>query len=113
MSRPLFVGKARKYRNTPWSYGGVEYHSKAEANHAATLDIRIKAGEVHHWDRQVRVPLKVNGLLICTYVVDFVVYHTDGGVTYEEVRGMDRPDATIKLALFKALFPERVLRIIR
>lgn len=117
MTRPLFVGKARKYRNVPWEYRGVKYHSKAEAAHAALLDVLKSAPDpsqrVLEWGRQIDVPLTVNGTHICNYRVDFWVRYADGRMEWVEVKGMDTPIGERNIKHFRAQYPERTLTVIR
>lgn len=105
-----------KYRNVWTVYKGRKYQSKAEANHAAHLDLMKSARgpeKVKRWKPQVRVPLKVNGKLVCTYVLDFHVHYEDGREEWHEVKGVMTDAARIKIALFRAIYPDRALFIAR
>ena len=99
------------------TYKGTEYHSKMEARYAAALDLRMRAVHpsfrIAGWKRQVPVKLEVNGKLVSTYIVDFVVTHTDGRLEYVEIKGLETPEWKIKEKLFRALFPDRKLTIVR
>lgn len=86
------------------NYDGYIYMSKFEANQAAELDLRKKAGEVLKWDRQVKIPLVVNGYLICNYYIDFVAYLADGTTEYIEAKGLAMPAWILKWKLFEALY---------
>ena len=55
------------------------------------LDVLLKAGEIKAWERQVRVPLVVNGRKIANYYVDFLIHHLDGKKEYLEVKGVELP----------------------
>jgi hypothetical protein len=46
------------------TYAGRTYHSKKEAQYAAILDLRQRAGEIREWEAQVRIPLRVNGVIV-------------------------------------------------
>lgn len=106
-----------KYGSVSASYGGVMFHSRKEANYAAELDMRKKATDpaerVVWWKRQVRVSLDVNGVHICDYICDFLVKYADGHMQYEEVKGFDTDVWRLKEKLFRALFPKRILKVIR
>jgi len=98
-------------------YAGRTYDSKMEANYAAKLDLlRMASGRmagVLSWRPQVHVKLEVNGHLVATYIVDFEVTFADGHVEYHEVKGYETETWKLKEKLFRALFPERRLVVIR
>lgn len=105
-------GPARLLR----TYQGTEYHSRMEARYAAALDMRMRSVgpyQIKGWRRQVPVKLEVNGCLISTYIVDFVVEHMDGHLEWCEVKGFETPEWKIKEKLFRALFPDRKFTIIK
>lgn len=93
-----------KYGNTSSTYNGVQYHSKREAREAAELDLRVKAGEILRWERQVRISLDVNGYHICNYFIDFVLYYPDGRTEYLEVKGFETEVWRLKWKLFESLY---------
>lgn len=105
--------RANKYRAVKQEYRGVKYDSKREAAHAAKLDLLIKAKEVKSWERQVKIPLKVEGVLIANYFIDFKVYFVDGRIEYHEVKGIETQVYKLKIKLAKALYPDRVFVIIK
>jgi len=95
------------------------YDSKAEATFARELDLRRFArgkDKVESWERQIRFPLNVNGVLIAHYVCDFFVRYADGRKELCEVKGYWTPEARLKLKLFRATFladhPEIIYTII-
>lgn len=98
-------------------YNGVLYDSKKEAGHAALLDACrgsvVPAYQVVDVKRQVHIPMVVNGHLICKYIVDFVVTYGDGRVQYEEVKGFETKIWKIKEKLFRAIYPDRHLKVIK
>lgn len=94
------------------AYGGVTYHSKKEAEKAAELDLLKRAGEVKHWERQVKIPLIVNGQEICTYVCDFKVTDKNNKVEYVECKGFLTPEAKLKMKLVRALYPAMTITIV-
>ena len=89
------------------TYGDVLYDSAAEARYAAQLDLRLKAGEITGWGRQHRCPLIVNGVRICTMVVDFTIYMR-GAVEYVDVKGVITRDWALKRKLFEALTGDKI-----
>jgi hypothetical protein len=110
--RPLKL-RSNKYGARAWEYGGRTYHSKLEANFAARLNILKLAGEVWDFWPQVKVPLKVNGVRVCWYTVDFLVWFTDGREIWYEVKGMATPVGNLKVKLFRACYPDRVLEVVK
>lgn len=87
-------------------YNGLWYQSKLEANYAMQLDFRIRAGEVKKWKRQVKIELKVNGVKICNYYIDFKVTMADGSTQYVEVKGLEMELWKMKWKLCMALKEE-------
>lgn len=99
------------------TYKGIIYHSILERNHASKLDM-LKAAKdpkerVKAWSRQVCMPLDVNGVHITNLFIDFQVIYADGRIQYEEVKGYGTESWKLKEKLFRALYPERKLVIIR
>ena len=91
------------------TYNGVVYDSKKEMRYAVSLDVRKQAGEIEDWQRQVSIPLYVNGHLIKNYVIDFVVYFSRDEREYVEVKGHWTREARLTWKLFKALYQEEFL----
>lgn len=90
--REEYLSKTRKkpkYNNVRQEYNGHHYDSKLEAKYAQELDFRIDAGEVKEWERQVKLPLTMNGIHLCNYYIDFKVTMTDGSIEYVEVKGKE------------------------
>jgi hypothetical protein len=105
--------RQNKYGNISSSHNGHTYHSKKEAAYAQELDIRVKIGELEHWERQVPIELRVNDQKICTYTIDFVEYDHKGNVVYTEVKGFETPEWRLKWKLFDALYPEWEKQVIK
>lgn len=95
-----------KYHSITNQYNGITYHSKLESAYAQELDIRVKAGDIKSWDRQVKLDLKVNGQHICNYYIDFVIHHNDGTKEFIEVKGFETEVWRLKWKLFEALFDD-------
>ena len=60
-----------KYRNQRTEVSGIKFASKREAKRYQELKTLEKAGVITHLALQVRYPLTVNGIKVCTYVADF------------------------------------------
>lgn len=99
------------------TYRGHVYHSIRERHYASELDMLMKATDpkekVTYWGRQIAMPLKVNGALITTLFVDFIVHYADGRVEYHEVKGYRTDGWRIKEKLFRAVYPDRTLKVIK
>jgi len=69
------VRRGSKYRNhavpAELSHDGRRYASKGEARRAQQLQLLERAGKIEKLEYQVRFPLVVLGVKICTYVADF------------------------------------------
>lgn len=107
------TGVAKMYNvRTKWTtakrseYNGSIYDSGFEASYAKELDLRKNAGDIKDWDRQTVLDLVVNGYLVCTYKIDFIVYHNDGITEYVECKGWATPVWRLKWKLFEALYSE-------
>ena len=85
-------------------YDGFMYDSKFEAGYAMELDLRLKAKDIKSWDRQKVLDLIVNEYIICTYKIDFIVYHHDGIIEYIETKGYATPTWKLKWKLFEAIY---------
>lgn len=96
----------QKYNNTPQLYDGNRYDSKKEAEFAKQLDLRVKAKDIKSWERQVRIPLVVNGYTICYWKIDFKLTHNDDSIEWVEIKGFETYDYIIKRKLFEALKDE-------
>lgn len=98
------------YQKRSWTtakkqtYNGSKYDSGFEAGYARELDLRLKAGEILGWDRQVKIELNVNGYHICNYYVDFKIYHKDKTIEYVETKGYATDIWRLKWKLFEAIY---------
>lgn len=86
-----------KYNNTPTVVDGIKFDSKKESQYYGYCKMLKQAGEVTKIECHVPFPLIVNGVLICTYEADFVLYYPDGTVRVKDVKSK----ATEGLAVFR------------
>lgn len=101
-----------KYRNVKTVRNGMVFDSKLEARRYGELLLLEAGGAIEHLERQVRVPLDVNGSKVCAWIVDFEYWDKGrGALVWEDVKGMITRDAAIKLKLAKALYPEVLVEI--
>lgn len=95
-----------KYNAHSTQYEGQTYHSAFEAGYAAELDIRVRAKDIKSWERQVKIPLKVGGIFIANYYIDFVVEHNDGSFEWVEVKGAETELWRMKWKILEVTFED-------
>lgn len=64
--------KSSKYKNVRTEVDGIKFDSTKEANYYGILKLRKAAGELT-FERQVKYDFVINGVLVCSYVADFVL----------------------------------------
>lgn len=95
----------RKFRNKPFvDADGIRWDSQAEARRWSELKLLERAGHISGLERQVTVPLVVNGQKICALRPDYV-YWENGVRIYEDMKGFVTRDWSLKWKIAKALFP--------
>lgn len=102
-----------KYGAKRTQYNGVWYASKLEAKHAALLDLRVMAGDIKSWRRQVPVIVNWPGTedMVLRCRVDFEITHNDGSVTFLECKGYKVRDWPLRFRILKlAGVPLEVVR---
>ena len=92
-----------KYRNVKTIVDGIKFDSKKEAARYPELCLLHKAGEIGDIERQVRWPLFVNDVKICTYISDFCYHDKHGNYIVEDVKGVKTPMYRLKKKLMKAI----------
>lgn len=97
----MYEAKYNNYYSTAKANG---YDSKFEAGKAQELELLKKAGEIKDFVSQKVLELVVNGYVVCTYKIDFIVYHNDGITEYVECKGYATPVWKLKWKLFEALY---------
>ena len=106
------TGNATRTRRAGWGsatktvYDGVLYASKSEARLAEHLDYLVSIGRIVGWEAQVRWPLVVNGVKVCTMVPDFRVWFDKKRYELWECKGYAQPVWRLKHKLFVALHPD-------
>jgi hypothetical protein len=96
----------QKYRNIPTEVDGVKFHSKKEAKRWVSLTLLQTAGRIKNLKRQVSFELKVEGLLICRYIADFVYEEDTKGVwqtVVEDSKGYPTQIYRLKRKLMEAV----------
>lgn len=94
-----------KYRNTKVVVDGLSFDSLKESRRWSELSLLQRAGHISDLSRQVRIPLKVNGQLVCTFIPDFTYVEADQQVIEDTKSPITRkhPVYRIKVKLLKAL----------
>ena len=95
-----------KYRAKSTQFQGITYHSKLEAAYAEELELRRMAKDIKSWDRQHKFDLKVNGMHITNYYIDFVITHNDGSKEYVECKGLELGEWKMKWRILEATFDD-------
>ena len=81
---------------------GFKFDSKMEARYYTCLKkLRDVTGEIRFFLRQA--PFHLPGNIRC--VIDFVVFWSDGTVTFEDVKGVETPRFKLKRTQVESLFP--------
>ncbi len=101
------IGSGRsKYRAQMTTVEGIKFHSKKEASYYLALLLREQGGEVKDIVRQPPFPLRVNGVLVCTYKADFQFYDlVEERQRIIDVKGYITPIYRLKQKLMQALYP--------
>lgn len=107
-----------KYNIAPKSkrtYKGEVYDSKAEMEYLKHLELMKKATppseRVVSIDKQVKFPIEVEGMKICTYILDYKVTYADGSVKHIDVKGVVTPIYRLKKKLVKAVYGIDIIEI--
>jgi len=105
--------KPNKFSAVKQTYNGCSYDSKKEAEYAKKLDWMKKGNLVMKWERQHKIEVRVEGVHICNYYIDFKVYFINGSVEYHEVKGYSTDVWRLKWKLAKACYPNRIFKLIK
>jgi len=84
--------KKPKYRAKKTLVDGINFDSQKEARYYCELKLRVKAGEVLFFLRQVPIHLPGGTKL----VIDFLEFHSDGSAHFVDVKGMETEQFKIK-----------------
>jgi hypothetical protein len=95
-----------KYGAQRTEYNGIKYDSKLEAKIARDVELLAAAGILTRWARQVRYELRgLNGKVVATHVVDFVLEFADNHTEAWEAKGYPTEDWKLKRKLFEDNYP--------
>lgn len=101
--------KTNKYNNVKTTRDGIQFDSRAEANHYETLKLMQRAGTIKSFARQPSFILSPN----IRYIPDFIVWGNDGIPWVEDVKGVETQVFKIKKKLWTEVYPDMELRIIK
>lgn len=82
--------KKTKYRSKKIQINGITFHSKKEAEYYKIVYLRLIAGDIKHFDTQIKYDLMVHGEKVGTYAMDFKITHNDNTIELVEVKGMGK-----------------------
>lgn len=102
-----------KYGARTAEYQGQRVDSKAEAELWRSLDLRLHAGAIRGYERQVPFVLQDGPRAVkITVIVDFVVSNLDGSVEILECKGVVTPVWSLKLRLLRVKYPHITIRVV-
>ena len=93
--------KRSKYGAKPTVVDGIRFDSQAEARYYERLKLRVAAGEVSYFLRQVPLHLPGN----TRYVLDFLEVLADGSIRHVDVKGVQTDVFRLKKRQVEALYP--------
>jgi hypothetical protein len=102
-----------KYKNRRFTDAdGIKWDSHGEARRWAELQLLERAGQIRNLERQVRIPLVVNGQRICAVVGDFMFFEGRKRVLEDHKSEVTRklPVWRLKKKLLAALYPAIEIR---
>ena len=104
--------RRNKFNARKTEVDGITFDSAAEARRWCELKILEKAGEIRNLERQLRIPLHVNGVKICTLIIDAAYFEGQKRVLEDTKSRMTRklPVWRLKAKLLKAIHPNVELR---
>lgn len=90
---------------------GHTFSSTAEANRYSQLKLFERAREIRALAVHPKFPLRINGVLIGNYTADFTFFEA-GRQIVEDVKGVVTPEASLRMRVFMACYPQHELRIV-
>lgn len=89
--------RRKKFGNVSSEVDGIKFDSIKEAKFYGQCKMRVAANDLIKFEFHVVFPLDVNGVHICDYEADFVLYHPDGSASVIDIKS----DATENLSTFQ------------
>jgi hypothetical protein len=106
--------KQGKYKSRGIYRDGFFFHSTGEADYYDQLKMRLRAGEIKDFKRQVKMKISINGQHITSYVADFVVELHDGNkqvLDYKSDFTRNLDTYKIKKRLLLALYNINIIEV--
>ena len=94
-----------KFKAKPCEYKGIKFASKKEQKRYAELQLLKSAGDILFFLRQV--PVHLSGGV--KYVCDFLIFWSDGTVTFEDVKGFRTDLYKTKKKMVEATYPFKII----
>jgi len=93
--------RKHKFNAVKTELDGINFDSKKEAKYYTELKLRMKAGEIIFFLRQV--PFDLPGKV--KYRIDFQEFHSDGTIHFIDVKGKKTEMYIAKKKMVEALYP--------
>jgi hypothetical protein len=94
-----------KFKAKPTEYNGIKFASKKEQKRYCELQVLKSAGDILFFLRQV--PVHLSGGV--KYVCDFLIFWSDGTVTFEDVKGFRTDLYKTKKKMIEATYPFKII----
>lgn len=94
-----------KFKAKPCELDGIKFASKKERRRYSELQLLAKAGDLLFFLRQV--PIHLPGGV--KYVCDFLIFWSDGSVTFEDVKGFKTDLYRSKKKIVEATYPIKII----
>ena len=104
--------KKSKYNAKITEYNGKKYQSDLEARRSQHWDTMLSLKLIRSCEKQVRIPLHVNGKKIGDYIADFKITHNDGKEEYEDAKGYVTKMFLWKMRHVSAEYPDLNLFVV-
>ena len=98
-----------KYKAVQTELDGIKFGSKREARYYKELKLRVKAGDVVTFLRQVPFPLP-GGV---RYVCDFLEFHADGTVHVIDVKGFETEAFRAKKKMVEQVYAPIKIEVVK
>jgi hypothetical protein len=101
--------KEHKFHAKPGYLDGIYFDSQAEMERYGELNMLILAKVISSFKVHPRYRVSENH----SYEADFEVIYPDGHIEVEDVKGFETPEFKLKADLFRAKYPELILKIVK
>lgn len=93
----------RKYNNKKCTYKGMKFDSIGERDWYKTLELLELAGEISELKTQVKFPIVINNVKVCSYIADYTYKDKQGKYIVEDFKGVQTSIFKLKKKLMKAV----------